>query len=534
MCFPCFAFSKKRRIEKDDNCTSLVAPPGGIAVATWNMAAVNNNPFEYWISHDDELYVKLMTELEIFIEAPGDRDVPVGTVFTDDLFAELKTCMEREGWTGLDEVEGMWKTDYSQRLIVSGFMKDKTIGTKRLASMPDRITNTISAEDASGAKVVCRPTVVNNYIGPLGSVREWWPRWKAFMFEDEALQIRGKKGLQTSKPCQMLTKISREKYPAITEEEERLSIPLQTLCQAIFDAVLVHIMSVLSPDGRWQNVKESIVESMFKNKGSNSMKVLQRVCVGADVICLQECAATFADALKNSSLGSEYHVVVPADADPQRDQNSMLLMRKSSFPEHSECTGEVWTELGSGAPVSKGDVVAVCAKHRTGCDYLLASFHGDTNGLATNPVVDAVAASLRKRGPTTRLLFGLDANVYLEEKPGWQHVQGFLQHCDGHGLRSCWPDGQPMSECLTTCHARTYLQPQLNKAVKKQDLLSKGDVNPKDHILFRKSDFNLVTCAKDNTSQGHFLEQVPFPSLNFPSDHAVVTVVLAPVDSAKL
>eukprot|EP00965_Chrysotila_dentata_P205927 6183241-Pleurochrysis_carterae.AAC.3 len=51
--------------------------------------------------------------------------------------------MEKEGWPGVAETESMWKDDLSQRRIVSGFMKDKTIGDKRLASMPDRVTNAI-------------------------------------------------------------------------------------------------------------------------------------------------------------------------------------------------------------------------------------------------------------------------------------------------------------------------------------------------------------------------------------------------------
>ena len=35
-----------------------------ITAATWNLAAVNNNPFEYWITHDDPAYVKLMKDVE--------------------------------------------------------------------------------------------------------------------------------------------------------------------------------------------------------------------------------------------------------------------------------------------------------------------------------------------------------------------------------------------------------------------------------------------------------------------------------------
>ena len=40
-----------------------------------------------------------------------------------------------------------------------------------------------------------------------------------------------------------LLPIKRSKYPALSEDEERLSIPLQTLCGAIFDAILVHMLN---------------------------------------------------------------------------------------------------------------------------------------------------------------------------------------------------------------------------------------------------------------------------------------------------
>lgn len=51
----------------------------------------------------------------------------------------------------------------------------------------------------------------------------------------------------TSVAASMLSKIKRSKYPALTEDEERLSIPLQTLAQAIFDGVLVHIVNAGAP-----------------------------------------------------------------------------------------------------------------------------------------------------------------------------------------------------------------------------------------------------------------------------------------------
>lgn len=36
------------------------SPAPALRVATWNVAAINNNPFEYWITHDDANYNALM------------------------------------------------------------------------------------------------------------------------------------------------------------------------------------------------------------------------------------------------------------------------------------------------------------------------------------------------------------------------------------------------------------------------------------------------------------------------------------------
>ena len=44
--------------------------------------------------------------------------------------------------------------------------------------------------------------------------------------------------------------------------------------------------------------------------------------------------------------------------------------------------------------------------------YVLASFHGDTDGLATVPVVKTMAQLLAKQPAGTRHVFGMDANTY--------------------------------------------------------------------------------------------------------------------------
>ena len=69
-----------------------------LSTLSWNLAAVNNNPFEYFLTHPDPQYAKLMEGVERFIEAPGDKDVPVSAVFTKDMYDDLMARMKKQGW----------------------------------------------------------------------------------------------------------------------------------------------------------------------------------------------------------------------------------------------------------------------------------------------------------------------------------------------------------------------------------------------------------------------------------------------------
>ena len=141
-----------------------------IRACSWNIAAVNNNPFEYWITSDDEDYSALMRGVERFVGDPS-RDVPVHRVFTDAMFAQLVAELRAQGIAGLDELRQHWTVDYRARMAIRGFLRDKAIGTKRLASLPDRITNTI---ELSGGGTRTRPAAINAYDGgALGSVEAW-------------------------------------------------------------------------------------------------------------------------------------------------------------------------------------------------------------------------------------------------------------------------------------------------------------------------------------------------------------------------
>jgi len=499
-----------------------------LRVASWNLAAINNNPFEYWVTHDDPAYNELMANVQDFINSPGDKDVPVSEVFDDGKFEELAELMRQHGWEGVDATAELWRSEYRDRRIVSEFMKDAEIGTKRLASMPDRVTNTVNLADGSQAH---RPTPINCYSEDFASFDDWWARWKAFMFED-AMQVKSKQEVKEVKGVDLLVPIKRAKYPALSEQEEAISLPLQTLCGAIFDGILVHMLNSLAP-GKWQQLRHELANALNRNKNEQTLRILANKYADMDIVFLQEVANAFVGKLEgNADLSARYVAIVP-ETSGKRDQNSVILVRKSLIKEESvkDVTGLVNERFeGKSVPVAEGDIVAATVELADSEQtLLLASFHGDTNGLATIPVVDAVHDVAQNSLTGKELLvFGLDANTYEKSKPGKnQGVVEFGEHYVSKGLTSCWGD-KPSPTEYTTYNARTYLQPQLNKAASKSEFLSKGDVNPKDFILFYPDQFEAEGgVVKDNTGDKAYLEDTAFPTLSFPSDHAIISTELA-------
>jgi len=508
---------------------AMVAAGRRLSIATWNIAAINNNPFEYWITtKENPAYEKLMIDIENFLEKPGSNDVPVSKVFTEDMFAALETKMSGVGWAS---VRKYWDDDFKNRKIISEFMKDGELGSKRLASMPDRVTNTINVLGSD--EPVCRPTVINMYAGDLSTLDLWYQQWEAFMF-DKPLTIKTKEGEETSPVYSLLLPIKKSKYPAITEEEEAVSLPLQTMCGAIFDAILVHMMNTVSEPDVWQPLKRTMVENLNKKKVPHTLEILSTVYSNSDIITLQEVSLSFINQAASGPLGQTYHVIAPGDLDAVRDQNSVIFLNKNTFPggatnEISALVSASFPE-GVDVPVAKGDILAITTTDKDGTPYVVASFHGDTNGLATKPVLDAIVKAMSSDPALVahKLIFGLDANTYEKATPGkTQDVLDFGKRYVSHELTSCWGD-VPKANNYTTFNARTYLQPQLNKACKSSEKRSKGDVNPKDFILFQKDTFAVERTWKDNTGKKEYIEDMAFPTLDFPSDHGILATVLVP------
>lgn len=512
---------------KIDTLENIGAGSKFIKAATWNIAAINNNPFEYWITNDDPKYNSLMQNVSAFIEKPGVHDVQVKEIFTEKMFNELVLEMDKIGWNGVNETKNFWHTDFKNRRIISEFVKDSLLGKKRLASMPDRVTNTIHTTDGGS---VMRPTVINCYDGgDLGSIDQWWDQWREFFFR-KTISIK-KKGTVTKTTINgMIPQLSRAKYPAVTELEQSVSIPLETLSLAIFDAILVSMMGVAGPSS-WQFLRSDMCQKLNHKKNDRTVEILQTTYGDSDIVFLQEVAGNFPSFAKAHEVATLFDIHGAASMDADRDQNSFILLKNGKYRDIVEVTDQVIAlhakeNNDAKLPVVNGDlVVLVVVNDNDGSKYLLASFHGDTNGLATKPVVSAVQRYAMMAQPDCKMIFGLDANTYAKPEKDQEGVLDFAKFYTDLKLNSCYgPNPNPLN--FTTFHARTHLQPQLNKAVSLEDKDLKGDKNPKDFILFFDADFNVVRTYKDNTGKRKYIEGMVFPTLSFPSDHGVTSTIL--------
>jgi hypothetical protein len=133
-----------------------------LQVVTWNIAAPNNNPFEFWATHESKEYIHLMSSIQEFLDNPGDRDVEIQDVFTDKMYFELREELALHGVHphSLHLVDDYWMASLRPLRIISGFLRDPSFGEKRLISMPDRITGAVRVE---GGREICRLVLLDPF-----------------------------------------------------------------------------------------------------------------------------------------------------------------------------------------------------------------------------------------------------------------------------------------------------------------------------------------------------------------------------------
>ena len=85
-----------------------------------------------------------------------------------------------------------------------------------------------------------------------------------------------------------------------------MSLPLQTMCGAIFDAILVHMMNTVSTLEARQPLKQNMVEALNKKKIPHTLNLLNKVYGDSDVITLQEVLGSFIDQANAGPLGNKF------------------------------------------------------------------------------------------------------------------------------------------------------------------------------------------------------------------------------------
>ena len=171
------------------------------------------------------------------------------------------------------------------------------------------------------------------------------------------------------------------------------------------------------------------------------MAILEDVYADSDIITLQEVSASFIDKAISSKLGKSFHIIAPKNMDSVRAQNSVIALNRETFPNGIKTEISPLVEAAfpedEDVPVAKGDILAVTAQSKHGIPFVIASFHGDTNGLATKPVLTAVLKAMASDSKLAghRLIFGMDANTYEKAKPGKQQdVLDFGEHYVKNGV----------------------------------------------------------------------------------------------------
>jgi hypothetical protein len=312
-----------------DSLNSSHLLPNTLLAATWNVAAINNNPFEYWVTYADDEYNDFMIDVENLL-ASENQDVPVNHIFTESMFLELIEEMKTQNLPNLDQLHKVWLDDYSKRKAIQEFLKDKTIGEKRLTSMPDRITNTINLINGDKLK---RPSVINAYqVRPLSSIAIWWEEWRKFMFSTH-IQIFRHDALESRSQliCSLIRPIHRDKYPAISAEEQVISVQLQLLCLAILDSIFIYIVNRVAP-ATWETIRQTLCHALIHRKDERICQILAESYLACDAIFLQEVSGALVRAVRaHPALNERFAVLVPDRFDARRDQNSVVLAARRRF-----------------------------------------------------------------------------------------------------------------------------------------------------------------------------------------------------------
>jgi hypothetical protein len=358
------------------------------------MGSLDNGPFAHWRGQGKSV-LALMSAAHAVLLDPA-RDVRMGEIFTDSMWAELREEMRALGWVGINETDALWRTELSHRPAYQGFVTGRSVAEKKLVAMADRYTNTLHTTDL---REHSRPSAVSCYGGNLSSVAQWWAAWRAFMFHNRLEMPRDgdeaptagiaklvSRNSQTSpgeaapgaaeavarpppppaaaaarpvSPAVRLYVMRSARYPKITAFEEAISVALQALSLALFDAALVHLLNTVRAD--WQQVGRQVCRAVLATRQEASLRILNGSYAAADALFLQEAAPAVPARLAGSAatLARTHLALVPPPVPGRAEvQTAALLLRRGAFVVETvrDHTSSVLAALPSGL-LDPGDLL---------------------------------------------------------------------------------------------------------------------------------------------------------------------------------
>jgi len=201
-----------------------------------------------------------------------------------------------------------------------------------------------------------------------------------------------------------------------------------------------------------------------------------------DVICLQEVD------WKSLSQMEDYEIFTPSESNGKQD--SVILLRKG-----------LWKDVQS---ESLERTLVTATLRATGEKVIIASYHGEANGITTIPFRHAMRAFMVAKCPDCVLIIGSDTNAHTAPEPSSRKLS--FSHLQDFAASQNWllANTPPV---VTTRSCRTLFQAQSHKGQDQDDIIYASD--PKDNIMIDKAS---ISAFSSNTN--------PIPNSEFPSDHA--------------
>ena len=132
-----------------------------LRLVSWNMGTLTNSPFGHWRGQG-KAALALMSAAHEAMREPA-RAVLVSDVFSEEMWAELRSEMRGLGWAGVNETDALWRGDFARRHAYRGWVLDAAVAEKRLVRL--RV-----------AKVARGPWVTLLASSAAGSLAPCWPR----------------------------------------------------------------------------------------------------------------------------------------------------------------------------------------------------------------------------------------------------------------------------------------------------------------------------------------------------------------------